>query len=105
MGTADTDVPFLNVECTVVMQVESLENDASAECQQHRCWSQCRRKCFVKIAITAAVTVIGSVIIVGSQEVQHTSIGVAGSCAPKKAANNEVLHNPNAPLLQAEIRL
>jgi hypothetical protein len=27
------------------------------------------------------------------------------SCAPKKAANNEVLHNPNAPLLQAEFKL
>jgi hypothetical protein len=23
------------------------------------------------------------------------------SCAPKKAADNEVLHNPNAPLTQA----
>ena len=26
-----------------------------------------------------------------------------GSCAPKKVADNEVLHNPNTLLLQAEI--
>jgi hypothetical protein len=37
-------------------------------------------------------------------------VGVHGrrdraSSVSKKAANNEVLHNPNAPLSQAEIRL
>jgi hypothetical protein len=30
---------------------------------------------------------------------------LGASCAPKKAANNEVLHNLNAPLLQAKLRL
>ena len=35
----------------------------------------------------------------------HIAREGALSCAPKKAANKEVLHNPNAPPLQAEIRL
>jgi hypothetical protein len=35
----------------------------------------------------------------------NRSFGGALSCAPKKAADNEVLCNPNAPLLQAKVRL